>query len=152
MPADRQGVRYASFWKRLNAYGYDIILVQLAALAPMFLFYDFPSLEQLVRMDPLVDRWFSAFTNLCLVISAAYNILLVAGPRQATLGKTHCGIKVVTAQGGRLTLAQSAIRHATSGLSMVLAGLGFLTIIFTREKTALHDMIAQTRVIHKEVV
>lgn len=152
MSADATTVRYAGFWKRVNAYGYDVIIVQLAALVPMFLFYHFPSLEQFVRMDPAVDRWFSAFTNLVLVFSAAYNILLVAGPKQATLGKAFCGIKVVTEDGQRLTLVQSAIRHACSGLSTLAGGLGYLTVLFTREKTALHDMIAHTRVIRTEAV
>ena len=145
-------MRYAGFWKRLNAYGYDVILVQLMALAPMLVFYRFPSMEQVVRLDPAVDAWFGAFSNLVLVISAAYNILLVAGPRQATLGKRYCGIKVVMADGGRVGLAASAIRHATSGISMLLGGVGFLTIAFTREKTAIHDLIARTRVIHSEAV
>ncbi len=143
-------MRYAGFWKRANAYGYDVILVQLMALVPMFLFYHFPSLEQIVRADPAVHAWFSAFSISALVISAVYNILMVAGPRQATLGKTYCRIKVVTAQGGRISLAQSAIRHATSGISTMLGGIGFLTVAFTREKTGIHDLLALTRVVHKE--
>jgi uncharacterized RDD family membrane protein YckC len=152
MTADAQTVRYAGFWKRANAYGYDVIVVQLVTVALMLAFYTFPSMEQWVRMDGVADHWVGAFTNLCLAISAAYNILLVAGPRQATLGKQYCGIMVVTEHGGRVTLAQSAIRHAASGLSMLVSGLGFLTIPFTAEKTAIHDLIAKTRVVYKEIV
>ena len=145
-------MRYAGFWTRVNAYGYDVILVQLMALMPMFAFYHFPSMEQLVRADPAVHIWFSAFGYFALAISAAYNILLVAGPKQATLGKVYCGIKVVTVDGGRVTLMQSAIRHATSGISTLLGGLGFLTVAFTREKTCIHDLLAFTRVVRTEAL
>lgn len=142
-------VRYAGFWKRLNAYGYDVIIVQLFALVPMFLFYSFPSLEQLMQLDPAVDAWFSAFTGWGLAISAAYNILFLAGPDQATPGKKFCGIRVMSESGGRVNLVQSALRHLASGISMLSFGLGFLIIPFTPEKTAIHDLLAHTRVVYK---
>jgi len=143
-------MRYAGFWKRANAYGYDVIIVHLLALTPMVLFYPFPTLEQVVRLDPRVETWISTFGNLYLVFSAFYNIGLVAGPQQATLGKRYCGVKVVMADGAKPTILQATTRHATSGLSMVLGGLGFLPVLFTRQKTALHDMLASTRVIRRD--
>lgn len=85
---------------------------------------------------------------LAAIISAIYNIGFVASRWQATPGKHWLGLKVVTADGDRLTLAQSAIRHLMSGISVVvLCGLGYLTMPFNREKAALHDMICNTRVI-----
>jgi len=140
-------MNYASFWKRFHAYGYDLVLVQLITLPLVLLVYPFPTLEQLAQMAPESNDWFTAFTNGAIVISAIYNILFIAGNWQATPGKRFCGIRVVNADGTRLTLAQSAIRHAVSGISTLLFGLGFLTVWFTREKTALHDMICQTRVV-----
>lgn len=145
-------MRYAGFWKRATAYGYDVIIVQLLALLPMFVFYHFPSMEQIVRGDPALSQWFRAFGNAVLIISAIYTIWLTAGPMQATLGKAHCSLKVVTLDGGRLTLPQSAIRHLTSGISTLLFGLGFLTVAVTREKTGIHDMLAFTRVVYKDTV
>jgi uncharacterized RDD family membrane protein YckC len=140
-------MRYAGFWKRFNAYGYDVLIVQAIALVPVLLFTHFPTLEQVVTMAPEADAWFDGFTNVSLVVSALYNILMIAGPRQATWGKRHCGLKVVNIDGSRLTLPQSALRHAASGLSMIMGGLGFLPIFFTAEKTALHDMLCKTRVV-----
>ena len=148
-PESTAPMRYASFWKRMNAYGYDLILMQLAALVPMLLFYSFPSLEDIVQLAPSVDQWGTAYTDWWIGVSAVYNILLVASPKQATLGKAYCGIKVVTADGNRLSFAQSAVRHGLSGLSMLLGGIPCLTILFTREKLAPHDMLAGTRVIYR---
>jgi uncharacterized RDD family membrane protein YckC len=133
----------------MNAYGYDLILCQLASLALLLVFLPLPSLEQIVLQAPEGTAWFSAFTNVYLVLSAFYNILMIAGPRQATLGKRYCGIKVVMADGSKPTLLQSGLRHALSGISSVTL-LGFAIVLFTKEKTAIHDIIARTRVVHKE--
>ena len=138
---------YASFWSRFNAYGYDVIIVQLIALVPVLAFFTFPTLEQIILQTDEATQWFSHFTNAAIAVSAAYNIYFTASDWQATPGKRHCKLQVVNADGSRLTLQQSAIRHAASGISTLALGLGFLTALFTKEKTALHDMICQTRVI-----
>ena len=80
-------------------------------------------------------------------ISALYNILFVAGKWQATPGKHWLGIKVVMKGGRRLTLLESTIRHTVSGITMLPLGLGYMTMFFTRQKLALHDIICNTRVI-----
>jgi uncharacterized RDD family membrane protein YckC len=158
-------MHYASLWSRSNAYGYDVIIVQLITLVPMFLFYHFPSMEQLLQQSDNAADWFLAFTTIALVVSAAYNILFIASDWQATPGKRHCKIAVVTEDGSALTLQQSALRHFSAGaigaamlifnwLGMVdmetlftLNSLGLFFALFTKERTALHDMICKTRVI-----
>ena len=158
-------MHYASLWSRSNAYGYDVIIVQLIALVPMFIFYHFPSIEQLLQQSDNASEWFSAFTNIALAVSAIYNIFFIASDWQATPGKRHCKIAVVNTDGSALTLQQSALRHFSAGaigaamlifhwLGMVdmetlftLNSLGLFFALFTKERTALHDMICQTRVI-----
>ena len=85
--------------------------------------------------------------NLFMAISAIYNIAFVASDWQATPGKRWCKIEVVMQDGSRLTWLQSALRHAATGISMLMGGLGYITMFFTREKLALHDIICKTRVI-----
>ncbi len=143
-----QPIRYAGFWKRFAAYGYDIIIVQLLALIPMFLFYQVPTLEQIIMLAPEADSWFSTFTNSTILVSAIYNIGCVASTRQATPGKRYCGIYVIRSDGGRPSLATATWRHITSGISTLMCWLGFLTVAFTREKLGIHDMLAHTRVIY----
>ena len=86
--------------------------------------------------------------NLFMAISALYNILFVAGKWEATPGKHWLGIKVTGVGGRRLSLLHSAARHLATGLSMMLGGLGYLTMPFSKQKLALHDMLCHTRVIH----
>ncbi|MFM9890305.1 MAG: RDD family protein [Rickettsiales bacterium] len=140
-------MRYASFWKRFNAYGYDVLIVQVAALGLVLAFTRLPTLEDFVTLNQAANDWASGFTNLSLVLSAAYNIYFVAGSWQATPGKRYCRIIVVNRDGSRLTFTQSAIRHAASGLSTLAFGLGFLPAAFNAERITLHDMICGTRVV-----
>lgn len=164
--------RYAGFWKRLAAYGWDSLIVTILAIvlgailggdAQALTAQDIQTLVDAGLLPPgtntqtllaggVSDMFGGIFSlsNAFIVamVSAVYNIGFVASTWQATPGKRFCGIQVVTVDGGRLTLAQSAIRHAGSGLSLLMFGVGFLTIVLTRQKTALHDVLANTRVVY----
>lgn len=165
-------VTYAPFRKRLYAYGYDSTLITIFSFLANPLLdsaaHAQQSAEQQIQTlvaagllpegtnaTNLVSGMFSqmgaSFTWADFVIpilaSAIYNIFFTAGEWQATPGKRFCGIYVANADGSRLTLLQSAIRHVASGLSVLVGGLGYLPIFFTRQRTAWHDMICQTRVI-----
>lgn len=146
-PQPAPKLTYARFWSRVNAYGYDVIIVQLIALVPLLTLYNFPTMEQIILQAPEATQWFATFTNAAIAISAAYNILFTASDWQATPGKRHCNMMVVNVDGSRLTLKQSAIRHAASGISTITLWLGFLPALFTKERTTAHDMICKTRVI-----
>lgn len=168
--------RCASFWKRLCAYGYDSLFVTILAIFVGWFLgsaaqAQTPQMEQLQQQIQLLVSlgWLPPGTdanNLAaslgpmlstsihwsdflpiLLISAAYNIFFLTGSWQATPGKRFCGIYVVSAEGHKLTLAQSALRHATSGISALFFYLPALTILFTRDKLAVHDMICGTRVV-----
>lgn len=100
-----------------------------------------------VSPSVLLKRTISGIA-IALIFSSVYNIYFVASVWQATPGKRWLGMKVVTKDGKPLTLLQSAYRHLMSGVSMgILSGLGYLTIPFSKEKAALHDMICNTRVV-----
>ncbi len=85
--------------------------------------------------------------NFFMLVSALYNIFFICGTWQATPGKRWLDLQVTTQDGARLTLQQSALRHAASGLSMLLGGLGYITMFFTKDKLALHDIICNTRLL-----
>ena len=46
-----------------------------------------------------------------------------------------------------LEAVSHAIRHTFTGLSMAPLGLGYITMLFTKQNLALHDIICNTRVI-----
>jgi uncharacterized RDD family membrane protein YckC len=66
-----------------------------------------------------------------------------------TIGKTMMGLRVVAADGSlSLRNRQALIRTLTYPLSFVFFGIGFLGIIFGRERRAWHDHLARTAVVY----
>ena len=74
-----------------------------------------------------------------------------------TLGKMAVDIRVVTCRptatspgwltdGGSLTIGCAALRQLASVLSSAMLGIGYLMVGFRRDRRALHDLIAGTRV------
>jgi uncharacterized RDD family membrane protein YckC len=63
-----------------------------------------------------------------------------------TMGKMLLRIRVVAVGDGPLTLAIATGRALAWGLSLILAGAGHLLAGLRRDKRALHDLLAGTRV------
>ena len=83
-----------------------------------------------------------------IVVLLVYEGLMLAA-RGQTLGKMAVGIKVVRADGSDLTTGQAWGRAAMRQvLVSCLCIINYLPILFTQEKTALHDMVVNTRVVN----
>jgi uncharacterized RDD family membrane protein YckC len=147
-------MRYAGFWIRFGAYIIDQLILNIVAL---------PSTIWLtVRTQKIMQQglqggqfdWASYLSYMGLssaigfLISIAYNVLFV-GRFAATPGKMLVKIKIVTADGGRVSYLRALARlggHFVSGLTCMF---GYLMPIWDREKRALHDMMCNTRVVYK---
>ncbi|MBU6338727.1 MAG: RDD family protein [Rickettsiales bacterium] len=81
-------------------------------------------------------------------VSIIYLTYFVSTKSQATLGKRIMGIYVANRDGSKLTWQKSLARALASMLTSMTLGLGFLIVIFIKEKIALHDLICNTRVFH----
>ena len=79
-------------------------------------------------------------------IGIGYETFLI-GKYGATLGKMACKIKVVTADGGRVTYARALGRYFAKLLSSLTCLIGYIMAIFDDQKRALHDRICDTRVV-----
>ena len=66
----------------------------------------------------------------------------------ATVGKMLLKLEVVSVERGRLTFWQTVLREAFGRYLSAVAFIGYLMIVPDREKRALHDRIADTRVIY----
>jgi uncharacterized RDD family membrane protein YckC len=64
-----------------------------------------------------------------------------------TLAMKTWRIRLVTLDGGRLTLKQAALRFVLALLGLLLAGAGFWWALFDRDRQFLHDRIVGTRLI-----
>ena len=82
-----------------------------------------------------------------VALSAAYFVIFHSLDGR-TIGKWIFGLRVIGAENGHVTSSQAFLRWlATVGFAPVL--LGFLWVIWSREKRAWHDIIAQTWVIRQ---
>ena len=70
-----------------------------------------------------------------------------SSPRQATLGKQALGIRVVDRAGARISFARASARFFAAALSWLTLNLGHALAAWTRERRALHDYLAGTRVV-----
>jgi uncharacterized RDD family membrane protein YckC len=86
-----------------------------------------------------------------LMLNGGYLATFVAASGQ-TIGKMAAGTRVVSADPGagdhdRVSFEQAALRAVASVISTLPLGLGFLPALFGRERRALHDRLADTRVV-----
>ena len=65
-----------------------------------------------------------------------------------TLGMALLGLQVVTAEGSRITTRQAAIRTLGLVLGFLTLGIGFLGILFQRDRRAVQDFVARTCVVY----
>jgi uncharacterized RDD family membrane protein YckC len=157
----------AGFWKRYVAYFIDFLLVSAVlhvAMLPLLFAGDLPlqPLIDLLHPDGSVDafelvqalqgllppllRLTAWSTGGYVVLAAGYFIGMEASRRQATLGKQLLGIKVTARDGGPPGLARVAGRFVATTLSWLTLNLGHALAGWTRERRALHDYLAGTRV------
>jgi uncharacterized RDD family membrane protein YckC len=119
---------YAGFWRRFAAWAIDYVVILIGSIV-----------LRAVTDPP------------ALVILAGYFLycaLLESSPWQATLGKRALGLKVTNRRGERIGFARAAARFAAKLLSVLTMLLGYLLVLVTRRRQALHDLIAGTLVVH----
>lgn len=81
-----------------------------------------------------------------LLLNGGYLIAFTAASGQ-TIGKMLTGIRVIGDDGDRVDIAGAVLRAAGVLLSIVLIGLPYLPALVSRDKRALHDRLAGTRVV-----
>jgi uncharacterized RDD family membrane protein YckC len=65
-----------------------------------------------------------------------------------TVGMAVFGIQVVTKEGAPISPKQAVLRTIGLGLTLLTLGIGFLGIIYQRERRALDDYVAGTAVVY----
>lgn len=144
---------YAGFWIRLIAALIDIIITLpfFAAIIYLFGTSDYTTIKIDEDFYSYSAKGITSTSNhmvdlVSWIIAICYSVFFVTSKKQATIGKRVCNIYVATADGHKLSKLRALARFFTSMISLLLFGLGFLMVAFTKEKTALHDLICGTRV------
>jgi len=147
-------VAYGGFWRRLLAYFIDGILVYIvaagaAAVVGYLLGVHIGVLGPLrrgVRSGTGALRFL-----LVSMISWLYWAGLESSQKQATIGKRALGLKVTDMQGEPISFGRATGRYFGKYLSALILGIGFLMIGWTAKKQALHDIMAGTLVVKKQI-
>jgi uncharacterized RDD family membrane protein YckC/Tfp pilus assembly major pilin PilA len=128
---------YAGFWRRFAAYAIDYVIVLLgtAVLGAAATIAGLGDDAARLSLAALVGYFF-------------YCTLLESSAWQATVGKRALGLKVTNARGERIGFARAAARFVAKVLSVLTLCLGYLLVLATKRRQALHDLIAGTLVLH----
>ena len=165
-----QQKRFAGFFVRANAFIIDNII--LSIFGALFLYVmslagmlDLNAVSEIVNQyienptsTELVSKaleipGMSAFFTIWSFVQAVYFIVFHA-VWGATPGKKLLHIHVEMANGEKLSWAFSIFRFIASIVTqatLIFYGLGYLIVLIDPQKRALHDFIAQTRVVHNAI-
>ena len=128
---------------RFNAGLFDLIIgsfVSLFLLSPFML---------------LGGTWFSfsgffTFAATCAIVMFIY-LTTSIGLYGRTFGMRLFSLEVVDIEGENYpSLHQAAVSSSVYLLSLALGGIGFLTLPFTEEKRAVHDIVSGTIIVKEE--
>jgi uncharacterized RDD family membrane protein YckC len=136
-------VEYAGFWLRTWAGTIDVALEATGALVVTYV------IDKVLNWAGGMlgfERWMSkvatgmAYIAVLSIGAWLYAAFSESSPRQATIGKRLMGLRVVTADGGRVSFGQATVRHFMKFLSLFTAGIGFMMAGWTKRHQALHDI------------
>jgi uncharacterized RDD family membrane protein YckC len=144
----------ASYWWRLLATLIDLLLLSF------LMSFILPVLNQrgllhikLDSFDPYKTSQHDVFVIQIIFnsIIILYNSICEASSLKGSLGKKVCGLVVVDADGQGLKYGVALFRSFGKVVSIFFWGVGTFSIFWTEHKQALHDFLAKTYVVRKNV-
>ncbi|MDR2710778.1 MAG: RDD family protein, partial [Burkholderiales bacterium] len=153
---------YAGFWYRFLAWFIDTIILSTASSVVMLvfmaisfgaLFHGAPSDSKDVSPETalLFVGMYGVMYLVIIVASLLYFSLCESSRWQATIGKLALGLKVTDTNGQRLSFLRAMGRWFAHIVSNVTLLVGYVVNVFTARQQTLHDMLAGTLVVYKEV-
>jgi uncharacterized RDD family membrane protein YckC len=128
-----------------------VILFGIGALA-----IEIPAAWHHIPHESRMEEWDLLKQNmdrLFWLVLVGFGWFYVAGlecsAAQATVGKRWMGIKVTDAHGERISFLRATGRYAAKYLSALPCFLGFVMALFSSRGMALHDRLADTRVVRE---
>lgn len=139
--------QYGGFWIRFLAKLLDSFILSTVSIVFLMVFFFLEFLNLPGSDASSFKPTFSIIASIAeLLITIGYTIYFV-GKFGATPGKMICQLKIITAEGEKVTYGRAAARFFAEMLSSFTMGIGYLMVVFNDEKKALHDVICNTRVI-----
>lgn len=156
-PAGAMIGRPAGFWIRAVALLIDALILSvifgvlggiLAALTPFNI--EIEDFERISDAEAMAAGGFGIVLVLLMVVVAwLYEAILTSSASGATWGKQAMGLRILRADGARLSFGRATARYFSKSIVTPLLPLfiGYLLAAFTQRKQALHDFIAGTVVV-----
>lgn len=153
-PTGPGSVVYAGFWIRFGAYIIDAIILWLPnrVISAATHYVLMAPMQAAARRGPwgIVPIVSLAITvQVCL--DWFYYALMESSSTQATLGKMACGLVVTDLNGHRISFGRATGRYFAKILSALIFYIGFMMAGWTAKKQALHDELAKTLVVRKQL-
>ena len=142
----RTQMAYAGFWIRFGAKFVDWTILGIVFMGPAMIFAALAGVEGPEGEFTVYTGLQLLFQGLYFVASIIYDIFFI-GKYGATPGKMLCRLRVVTAEGGKVSYARATGRHFAEMLSRLVCYIGYIIAAFDDERRSLHDHICNTRVI-----
>lgn len=138
--------KYAGFLIRILAGIIDLIVLLPPLIILAYLFLD---LNNSLPLEEFLRENEDELNIISLIISIPYLTYFISSNAQATPGKKALGIYVGNLDGSKLSRRKSFARSLMSVVTSMTLGIGFLSVLFTKEKISLHDFVCKTRVFYK---
>jgi uncharacterized RDD family membrane protein YckC len=138
--------RYAGFWRRFLAYLIDTVILW-AVLSGIASILGVP-LDQTGQQEAPSPEMI-IFYLIAIILTWLYFVLSESSEKQATLGKMALKLIVTDEAGRRISFARATGRFFGKLISGIILGIGYLMVIWTAKKQALHDIIAKALIIRK---
>ena len=146
-------VEYAGFGIRLLAWLIDFLVLLflsfIIGLISGFFIAFLLIYVSIISADSSIVTSLSNFISgfIGFSVNLLYFTLFWSSKFQGTPGKILLGLKIVDANGNKISYSTALIRYISTFISSLLLGIGYLLIIFDGKKQALHDKLASTYVI-----
>lgn len=123
----------------------DVIVVLVLGFAIVFILGFTTSL---IFPDPSLDNLFKIILEFVGYLFGAWYFIYYQARSGQTLGKKFLGIKVIKIDGTKPTIIDFVIRELFGkALSALVLYIGFLMIIWDKNRQGLHDKLAKTYVV-----
>ncbi|QQZ10606.1 RDD family protein [Heyndrickxia vini] len=140
-----QKFSFAGFWMRFWAYLLDIVVIASISrliIKPVFRIIDIP----------LTDS--GLFTPYSIVTALVFYLYFIIMTKflSATIGKMVFGLKVISLKEKKLTWSTIIFREGIGRYISVFIKILYVLVAFTPYKQGIHDIFADTSVIHERTV
>jgi len=173
-PAPINKIEYAGFGLRFVAFFTDFILLGLFnrlliqpnlglihVEVPTFDVEQQNKINDLIQTNPNISfqellsainfnlEDFIIILFISTLVQWLYYAHMESSKMQGTVGKFLLGIKVTDLNGSRISFVHASARYFAKFISLFTFGIGYLMVLFTEKKQALHDIISKCLVVKK---